>query len=45
MESRQGGMNANGLVMFLLEGVLGAVSEPCMRVVYRKLMEKAADFS
>ena len=25
--------------------VLGAVSEPCMRVVYRKLMEKAADFS
>ena len=35
----------SGVRWFPVEEVLGAVSEPCMRVVYRKLMEKAADFS
>ena len=35
----------SGVRWFPVEEVLGAVSESCMRVVYRKLMEKAADFS
>lgn len=35
----------SGVRWFAAEEVLGAVSEPCMRVVYQKLMEKTADFS